>query len=196
MIVYTAIFNDYDTLRDIYLPRGWQAVCFSDRKLKSRTWDVQVIENSPKIYRKIKILPYSYLPWERTIWIDGNLVRRDNWELLDREGFWVMKHPERRTVHEEATACIRLGKDSAGVIARQVERYGPSPLVATGVLIREPESYPREFALDWWAEVENFSHRDQLSFGPMADRHGVDYRSMLFLEGFTKFKHCTRKLAW
>lgn len=197
MIVYTAIFNDYDTLRDIYLPEGWKAVCFSDRPLKSNIWDVQVIPNSEKIYRCIKICPYNYLPWERTIWIDGNLEYLGNWEDLDLPGFTVMRHPERKWVHEEAFACIYLKKDTPETIRQQMIRYEKAELVATGVLIRDPESFSADFATDWWAEVRDFSVRDQLSFGPMARRHGLKYNKLPFLQGFFKHKHAIRcnKLA-
>lgn len=196
MIVYTAIFNDYDVLRDVFLPPGWRAVCFSDRPISSKTWEVIVIPGKEKEFRRVKIMPYEYLPRERTIWIDGNLQPNGRWERLDRPGIWVMEHPERASVHEEAAACIYLRKDSADRVIEQVKRYENCELVATGVMVREPESYTDDFAGAWWSEVERFSHRDQLSFTPMAKLYDIQYKKMPFLEGFYKHKHIKKRLAW
>jgi hypothetical protein len=195
MIVYTAIFHDYDALREVKLPFGWEAVCFTDKPIKSKSWDVRVLEPFDKIHRRLKIIPEEQFPGERTIWIDGNLEYLGDWKDLDRRGFNVMKHPERQDIHQEAQACIWLRKDDRSTIIRQMQRYNKSELVATGVLVRDPGYI--DFSIDWWGEVEQFSSRDQLSFGPVARKHGLMYEKMPFLRNFVKHKHLNKKrLAW
>ena len=41
-VIYTAIIGGYDTLVEPdYKPEGWDFVCFTDKDLKSDTWEIR-----------------------------------------------------------------------------------------------------------------------------------------------------------
>ena len=43
-VIYTAIIGGYDELIEPeYIPKEWEFVCFSDRNLKSKVWDVRKV---------------------------------------------------------------------------------------------------------------------------------------------------------
>lgn len=189
MIVYTAITNKYDKLRDIKLPNGWQAICFTtDTALLSDTWEMCYVENLPLIHRHIKCCPHEYFDFDRCIWIDANLEFKGDWLELDRAGFWAMKHPDRQYLWQEINACIQLNKET-NWIKKLNDKYGERGVVATGVLIRDNTPLNKMFGQMWWNQISNYSHRDQLSFCYVADKVGLKYELMPFLKDFIKYKH-------
>lgn len=188
MILYTAIFNDYDKLHETRSP--YRNICFSDRPIESNTWEVIVLPNEPKIHRQIKINPHLFLPeHDRSLWMDGNLVYLGDWAYFDRLGNWVMEHPHRKTIKEEAEACILLGKDKKETILFQVADYPECEVVATGIIIRENNEITRKHSELWWHEVKYNSHRDQLSFTPTAIEAGLKYNKLDFLKNCIKYGH-------
>jgi len=189
VVIYTCITNGYDRLREIArLPKGWRAVCFTDADIKSDSWEIQKIPNLPRIQRHVKICPHHYLKFDRCLWIDGNLQYFGDWNEFDKSGFWVMKHPHRVSLESEIIACIQLGKETEWINALN-KRYGRQNVVATGVMIRENTPKMEQFGELWWHEVNNYSHRDQLSFGYAAQKAGITYNEMPFLPNFIKHKH-------
>lgn len=189
MIVYTAITNGYDKLRDIHLPKGWTAICFTDNlSLLSDTWQMCYIENLPRRERHIKCCPHEYFDFDRCIWIDANLEYKGDWNELDKPGFWAMRHPDRQYLWQEVNACIQLMKETTWIKALN-DRYGEQSVVATGVLIRDNTPENKSFGQAWWNEVRDYSHRDQLSFCYVANKLGLKYDLMPFLKDFIKHKH-------
>lgn len=172
-ILYTAIIDSYDRLKEVNLPEGWRAICFSNTPIESKTWEVIQVEKKDKIFRDIKIRPHVWLPeHDKSVWIDGNLeitIPLDKF-IEGKDGFWLMKHPERNCAYEEAKRCIELEKDKKEIIDEQIERYRafgfPEQfgLSATGCLIRDNNIFNRQFCEIWWREVRDNSIRDQLSF--------------------------------
>lgn len=85
IVVYTAIFGEYDILIEQPMFENIDYVCFTDRMISSNCWKVKVIDddslaiddNSRKA-RHFKILPHLYLnDYEVSIYIDGNfLIKR------------------------------------------------------------------------------------------------------------------------
>lgn len=200
-IIYTCITNEYDTLRPIVLPEGWAAMCFTDRKMEfdrvdKSGWMVLHIDKYDKNFRDVKICPHKYVGngFDKYVWIDANLIPQiDLNELVnDKEGFWVMEHPDRVDIVSEAFACIDLKKDSRDIIIPQIEKYQAygfdcMGLVATGVIIRDKPC--KEFSEAWWSEVKNHSVRDQISFPYVAWRQKFEYKTFPFLQGFKKMRH-------
>lgn len=99
-----------------------------------------------------------------------------------------MKHPHRVSLDSEIIACIQLGKETEWISSLN-KRYGRQKVVATGVMIRENTPEMEKFGELWWHEVNNYSHRDQLSFGYAAEKAGITYNEMPFLPNFIKYKH-------
>lgn len=192
MIVYTAITNGYDNVRPIKVPQGWQAICFDSRALETveyNGWTVVPIANDRLLHRAIKAMPHRYLPkHDRSMWMDANLEVTGNLSRWDKAGFWVMEHPNRQYLYEEIEACIELGKDGEH-IRRLNDKYGFQGVVATGVIVRDNRPDYWEFGERWFREIENQSHRDQLSFCYIANLLELDYSLMPFLHGFKKHHH-------
>jgi len=143
-------------------------------------------------------MPHLFLPaHDRSVWIDGHLLPLVNVEEFarDKSGYWLMKHPARNCIYEEANACIQMRKDNPKIIQRQVARYRQdlypvnNGLVATGVLIRDNNPAFIPVAEQWWEEVRVHSVRDQISFNYVAHKNNLRFNTFSFLEGFKNQYH-------
>ena len=74
MIVYTAIFGEFDTLRP--LPPGLNGVCFSDGRQVANGWQVVPPKyddtNPSKRAKHHRCMPHRLFPGEVTLWIDAS----------------------------------------------------------------------------------------------------------------------------
>ena len=190
-VIYTAISDNYDTLKDpsIITP-GWQYICYTNNKaLKSNVWKIIYVDSlTVKEQRNIKIItPFEY---DVCIWIDGSIKINcdlDNFlKKYHKDFFTLMKHPHRDCVYEEAVACMFKKKDKNCIIEKQVENYKQlqypkhNGMVATGVIIRNNHPTIKEFCQRWWREVALGSCRDQLSFNFTIWNHPIQYNLIPF----------------
>ena len=185
-VIYTCIVGGYDTLLDPkIISNGFDYVCFTDNQnLSSNVWDIRPLpketEELPKVkkQRYMKINPHKHLSeYELSIWVDGNVeIRGDlnkfiNETLKNDCSVYVPKHPSRNCIYAEERVVIRMKKDKFDITNPQIKRY-------------EKEGFPKDYGLlqsnillrkhnddgcirlmeDWFEEVKNGSHRDQLSF--------------------------------
>lgn len=197
-VLYTCITNNYDRLREVDAP-GWTKLCFTDNpELKSETWEVvQIQEPHPLIHREIKICPHRFFSFDAALWIDGRTqVTCDLNNFVDgKTGIWVMEHPVRDCIYQEAIACIDQQKDDPIVIRQQMDRYiaegypEHNGLCATGIIYRTNNLITRKCMEEWYQEVLYHSVRDQLSFNYIAWKYKVDYEMFLYSEGFTFWTH-------
>lgn len=196
--IFTAIFNKYDQLREIKLEEGWRAICFTDQDIQSKSWEIRKREFRPKLHRDIKLRPHYHLPkYDKCVWIDGNLELSISLNELikNRDGFWLMQHPDRNCLFKEAARCVELKKDDGDIIFKQIEKYSKEDcpinngLSATGCLIRDWTNENIAFCELWWKEVKEFSVRDQISFPYVAWRTGLKFDTFPFLQGFQYHYH-------
>jgi len=156
-VIYTAIFGGKDALQDPdFQPEGFDFVCFTDNpNITSEVWDVRrvkpISEDPVRCARQYKILPHKFLPeYEKSIWIDGNMVVTGNPDILFRKYlkevslgvfnhnkqvrrlwglFWVRdKDLARDCVYDEAKDLLQKNSDgwymdNPELIKSQVERY-------------------------------------------------------------------------
>lgn len=189
MIVYTAIIDNYDTLKKA--PKGYECVCFTNTDIKSDEWRIEKVKGSGvKLAREIKIRPDIYIG-EDSLWIDANIEAvKPQKEFKD---FLTMKHPSRDCILQEVEACSRLGKDKLRRMTKQVQRYKGYPqhngLIASGVIYRRYNDKVNELNNLWWDEVKRGSHRDQLSFNYCAWLLDFEYETFDFMDGFKYYKH-------
>ena len=152
-VIYTAIIGGYDELVEPdFIPNGWDFVCFSTRKLKSKHWDVRptlpLYSDNTRTARKHKLLPHRLFPdYDYSLWIDGNIkVRNDINELLshlDDCNYATYDHLQnkldpRGCIYDEASTILHFGelnmkrnpekglscfKDNPTLIRNQMERY-------------------------------------------------------------------------
>lgn len=182
LICYTAVFGDYDVLNPC--PEGLpnaEFYCFTDSAgIRASGWNVigvDFIYRDPRrTARLFKLAPHMLFPRARSsVWLDGNLrVEREFFEYLERYkdySFSCFRHSRRKNVYEEATACIKHGKDEIGLIRRQVERYRSlevpesAGLINSSVLLRKHQSEQVvRFQEKWLKETDEQCSRDQISF--------------------------------
>jgi hypothetical protein len=195
IVVYTAISNNYDTLREPdCFSSACDYVCFSDNPhLQSQCWSVRLLGGNGsepiRRARKPKILPHRYFPdYECSVWVDGNLtIIGDVQELVEQylaeNNLAFFKHPDgRNCIYQEAEACIRFRKDREEIIRQQIARYRSfdypehNGLLASGVILRRHNRPDIVRTMEeWWEEIVHYSRRDQLSFNFVAWKNKTAY---------------------
>lgn len=197
LVVYTAIFGDYDDLID---PKekfeGCDFICFTDREdFQSDVWKIKIVKNcdlpSNMMNRKYKILPHLFLSeYEWSIYVDGNIaILKNPLELaekyLSKYSIVVPKHFVRDCAYEEAKECLRLGKVKYEEVKRQMDKYrreGFPPKFGLGennvILRRHNEEKVIKIMRDWWNEINTYTQRDQLSLAYVLWKNGEKFHFM------------------
>ncbi len=192
-VVYTAITNGYDSLKEP--PPIWQGqadfVAFLESAPAVTNWSTRPIcrqFKDPCRNAKIhKILPHRYFSdAEYSLWIDGSILVRTPLPLmhlvekfLKESDIALFKHRWRNCIYAEAVACLRGKADSPAVIDTQMQKYcdeGYPPnngLVECGVILRRHSKKIQQFNEAWYAEICDNSRRDQLSFNYVAHKMGI-----------------------
>lgn len=181
--IITAIYGGYDELRELPDGHGFdQAIAITDSKqLTSSTWTV-IYDPRPGLHPRLaakypKLLPFDYLTTEVAAWIDGAFRVTD-------PGFraWLEEHPERDLtawahpersqrdcIYLEAALCQDWPKYRGYDIRGQVDHYRSmgypdrAGLYACGTLLWRDTPTAHKLALEWLAEIENWSIQDQIS---------------------------------
>jgi hypothetical protein len=202
IVLYTSIFGGYDGLLPQPKAKGIDRICFTDRPLKSRSWEiVQIeppVEDPVRKSRYPKILPHLFLKdYDYSIYIDGNyLVVGALHEMINlhlkHANIAIFDHNQtasdrRNCVYKEFDALLEMSakgtyKDDPEVMRKQIERYKNEGYPAENGLIfgasilrkhNEPDVIKAMEA--WWNELKNGSRRDQLSFNYAAWKTNLNY---------------------
>ena len=178
MISYSAVFGGYDCPRRA--PPG--GVLFTDRAPPRKLgWDARVIappypDNLARSNRFFKLQPHAHLDADRVLYLDASMtltvspaevLRAFQAEAGGDHDVFTLRHSLGHTVADEPAWVEQKGITRADVLARQTARYHGVPVgtptaEARLIIARLPEAIP--FLDAWWAEVRDFSHRDQVSF--------------------------------
>lgn len=196
-VLYTCITGNYDKLIPIKHCEGWTYICFTDNpNIKSDLWKVVYLPPAEKLFRRVKLNPWKYLPEHSvSIWTDGNIeILTDLNEFVKDKDYCLMTHPDRKNIFQEAKACIQYQKDRYSTITEQIKLYrslgyNEQGLVATGVIVRLNTPKNNMFNLLWLNEVLKYSVRDQLSFNYVAWLCKFEYQTFKFLQGCKYYKH-------
>lgn len=199
IVLYTSIFGGYDGLLPQPNIKGIDRICFTDRKIRSHSWNVVQVEpeltDPVRNSRKIKILAHHYLKeYETSIYIDGNyLVIGNLYSLLEKSflnaNMAIFDHNQttadkRDCVYDEYKALLAMGarKDDPEIMRRQVEKYraegypAHNGLIFGAALIRKHNEPDVIRTMErWWSELENGSRRDQLSFNYSAWKENLNF---------------------
>jgi len=191
LTVYTAIFGDYDILKEpIYTDNNIKYICFTDTKYKSKVWDVRVVERTEptprRDARKIKVLSHEYIDTPVSLWIDGGRMVIKNpvpyvKEALKKADLLAGVHGKRDCIYDEARRCIKAGKGNHLEISQQMLRYlaedypEHNGLINSTVLIRRITPELIQLEKDWWYEIKNGCVRDQVSFNYVAWKNNFNY---------------------
>jgi hypothetical protein len=171
-------------------------VLFSDDASEVPGWNVKSFDmlraDSVRTAKAPKVLAHRHLKdCEWSVWIDGNIELIAPAQSLvsevERSGcsIGVFRHPKRYCAFDEGATCMTWKKDAIERITAQLDRY-------------EKEGFPRQFGLAecnvivrrhndpavrqamelWWAEIENGSRRDQISFNYALWTAGLVYHEL------------------
>lgn len=177
-VIYTAIFGNYDTLRDpLFVDDSIDYICFTDNEnYQSNIWDIQIVEREESTprrdARKRKILSHEYINSTESVWIDGCILLKDNpfkyYKNVDCD-IILSKH-WRNCLYEEAERVVKINKADKEVVEKQIDRYVKDKYPRNNGLVDSTVIYrkitPKIIELEnlWWEELSNYSKRDQLSF--------------------------------
>lgn len=175
LTVYTAIFGDYDNLREPREADDIKFVCYTDNKyLKSERWEIRYepenyAENPRWRARKCKLLSYKELDTDESIWVDARyefvrLIRRPTYDNI-----LLHTHIERHCAYDEADICLACNLGSNASIKRLVQSmklagfpsaYG---LWWTATLWRKHTKATERLCDRWWSMMAEGCVRDQIS---------------------------------
>ena len=179
MIVYTIIFNNYDTLKDpSIIDPNCRYICFSNTPKISNVWEYRFRNMlSVRDQRSLKIMaPFWEFFGEDTLYIDGSMqiVCKPSEFCKEMDKLTVLEHRETDCLYQEAGWMIERERDSFNSLANQVKYYRElrhpkhTGLAKNGWMFRpkyDPSKDNREDYYQWLMDVHRFSIRDQISFG-------------------------------
>lgn len=188
IVVYTAIFGDYDDLiTPVYgeiLKQQADFICFTDNpNLKSDFFNIRLVKrpvpDPMKSNRYYKILSHVVLPeYEKVIYVDANvkIICKDFRGIVDtylrHRSYCFFKHTDKDCLYEEAHWVLsKPGLDNPKIVKKQIEQYRLDGFPTHFGLIAGTFILRNNFDLQvhninelWWEEVKTKSRRDQLSF--------------------------------
>ena len=193
--VYTAIFNNYDWLKDPYVPSPEiDYICYTDsEKVKSKYWKVMKVDlegQSPSLMnRKIKLLyPYTELSdYEYTLYVDGSVMMKgDVLKFLSRYMartpiLMNFKHPDNDCIFIEIEHCIDEGRGNAEKLREQYSVYNAEGmprhygLSDNKIILRRNCEEGRCLMEEWFWHVCNYSGRDQVCLSYVLWKHHMSY---------------------
>lgn len=181
IVIYTSIIGGYDTpIDDFQKKDGYRYVLISDKPMQTKSWE-NIIYNleginlsNAKKQRYIKLHPFIFFENDTlTVYIDGNLPVNDKlYEYIDKNKDYDItfkQHPCQKCVYQECNAVVQCRKDSAENVNKIRERYQKEQMpknfgmIEANIIIRKCKEWVKEFMSKWWKEIQDNSHRDQLS---------------------------------
>ena len=127
--------------------------------------------------------------YDISIWVDGSMeIVVDDFvdrclKALGEDDWACMRHPARNCIYPEAeySATLTWRYDAPSILAQAefYRNFHPTDwgLIATGFCVRRHGRYVRTLCDDWWHEILNRNHQDQISL-PVLMRIHQDYVRM------------------
>jgi hypothetical protein len=177
--VYTVMTGDYDEIQPQVREKGVTYLCFTDsRDPLPEPWVRMPLfyhnGTTAKASRKPKLQVGIFVNSGHSIYMDATCTMKIS--PSEAVGRWLkdadmalFRHPWRDCAYQEAQECININKAPRELIEAQVSAYRQEGfpdrfgLFACGVILRRHT--PEVTAINdlWWKQVEQFSHRDQIS---------------------------------
>jgi hypothetical protein len=193
VVIYTALFGDYDNLIE---PAGsfpgCLFVCFTDQKhLKSKVWDVRFVEKNDMpnnfMNRHFKFFPNLYFKdYDLSIYVDSHIRLLSNpynlvLNSLKNHKVAVPKHISRLCIYEEAKVVVSAGRAPKEQVHNQMEAYfndgypKDNGLGEMGIIMRRHSDLEVINLMNlWWFEYSTRVPRDQLSFCYVSWKSKID----------------------
>lgn len=193
-LVYTAIFGNYDTLKDpLKVSTVVDYICFTDSKdLKSNVWKIIHVDlsSSPSLLnRELKLLyPHrEFFDYDYSLYVDGSiLIKEDVAVFFEKYAgkYPVMnfKHPNNDCIFKEIINCIKLNKGNPEKLIQQYNVYLSEGmpkhwgLSDNKIILRDNHSeLNKEMMEEWFEHVANYSGRDQVCLAYVYYKHNYSF---------------------
>lgn len=184
--VYSCVTDDYDLVLPPVLLREYRIkfVVFCESQTRARGWHnrpcVRLFRSGILTNRFHKFFPHILFPnAQYSVYVDGNIgIIGDISILLDEfieseAAIGLFRHKDRATVAEEMRACLDMKKfdeDDLRFYQMQVDNMyldgmpENQRLTDNAVIFRWHNHPALPVAMDdWWAQLQSFTKRDQLS---------------------------------
>lgn len=186
--VYTAIFGDYDDLKQPFIiSEHWKYICYTDQDFDlpiDNKWEIRkvpIMDFGPaKTARWYKINFHKHIETEFSLWIDGTFFINcdlNRWWKRFKAPMTCIDHPFDDCIYVDIKSCISGGKGDFFKLVEQASEYRKigipehNGLIASGILMRQRCDATIKLCETWWGEVEKHSRRDQIAFGYAAWKH-------------------------
>lgn len=209
-VIYSAMTGQYDeVLQPKIIAEGFDYILFTNDYTEGKygIWQVRNIpyhsSNNTKVARWVKTHPHLLLPeYDVSLWHDGN-VQVDSIDYYCRINELIsenvlmasMDHIHRQCIYDEAFEIMYLNIDSICHVLNEVchIKHDDYPtqngLIETNCILRmHQDQSVIEFCEGWWAMIDRYSLRDQLSCNYVAWKLGLDIKYIL-PQGFSTRNH-------
>ena len=191
-ILYTALFGKIG--RGVHSPKvsipDVDRFCFTDLDIKSDFYQIKKMNLDPLVsiraqrFVKICIPDEIFDNYEYSVYVDCKRESVIDFEwLLDfmesGSDFVTRQHKTRDCIYEEGRVCIEKGRDDEATILKQLDFYRKegypihNGLHYSYILLRRHTRRLKKFSRLWWGQLEQYSHRDQISLPYVAWKHNV-----------------------
>jgi hypothetical protein len=216
--VYTTLIGDYEALNEQEVARSscLPFICLTDNpQLRSETWQIRHVRplfpmDPVRSQRALKLRPHEYLSsFDVSLYIDNSVLLKSEPERLIEQylgdsGFSVPRHGFHKSLRDEFIAVEEGGLDDAARVLEQLTHYlaeDPGVLEEqpfwTGILLRDHRNARVRAMLElWWAYVQRYSRRDQLSINVAFRREGLKPQILEidnFSSPFHSWPHISRR---
>ena len=200
-IVYSVILGEYDKIHPIDIQEGFDFILFTDNaniNYNKTNWTILPLPNElkhrnisrVKKQRFIKLHPHLYFKnYNLSIYIDASFqIKGDLNEFLLRilstkYKIYTFEHPYRNKLLKEAFAVVKYGKEKEKISKIITERYKKdnfpdnNGLIESCLILRKKKEKEVIGIMNkWYEEIENNSHRDQLSFNYIIWKTGIKFK--------------------
>ncbi len=180
LTVFTCVFGETDTLKaPLYVSPDVRYVCLSDRPQDAPPYECVIVpcaEGEARLLsRRVKILanhPSLGNP-DVTLWHDAAYQLECDPVAIARvtltdSNMVAFKHPHRTQIEDEAIAIdhwkyVPLATMQAQIAAYRADGFTQEAITSTGFCVRRMRIQVLAFNDRWWAEVEKWGWRDQMS---------------------------------
>jgi len=211
-VVYTALLGNYDKAHPIAKEEGYDYFMFTDQKFQNNSksnWTILHIGEEVKslnlstfkLQRYFKTHPHLYFKqYNLSIYIDASFEIKGNLDefllriLTPKLSIYVLEHPDRKSINNELEAVIIALKEinKTVTIVRNkynMENFPDNNGLSENCLIIRKHNELRciDYMNDWFHEIKQYSHRDQLSFNYILWKTGnkdVKYISKKYIDKY------------
>jgi len=199
-VVYTALIGNYDNVQPIIKEDGYDYFMFTDKTIDNKTtnWTILNIEEKLNYSNKIelikkqrfyKVLPHLFFQdYDLSIYIDSTFKIKGNLDnfllriLTPDLSIYVLEHPFIDNINNEFEAVLYFKKELNSNVIKLRNRYKKENFHDNNghaeccLIIRKHNNRNCiNFMDNWFKEIKENSHRDQLSFNYIFWKIGNKY---------------------